>query len=65
MAAKRADYFAAGTQAVLDVDVLREGWIKVYRPSAPDAPTVFLRGEIVSVEPELRGWTFPIDDLFE
>ena len=65
MAAKRADYFAAGTQVVLDVEVLREGWIKVYRAGAPDAPTVFRRGEIVTVEPEMPGWTFPVDDLFE
>ncbi|HEX8243051.1 MAG TPA: Uma2 family endonuclease, partial [Longimicrobium sp.] len=31
MAWKRADYFAAGTQVVWDVDVLREGLIRVYR----------------------------------
>ena len=27
MAHKRADYFAAGTQVVWDVEILREGWI--------------------------------------
>jgi Uma2 family endonuclease len=65
MAAKRADYFDAGTQVVLDVDVLREGWIKVYRASSPDAPAVFRRGQIVTVDLELPGWTFPVDELFE
>ena len=65
MSHKRVDYFAAGTKAILDVDVLREGWIKVYRSSAPDAPSVFYRGDIATVEPEMPGWTFPVDDLFD
>jgi hypothetical protein len=47
------------------VEVLREGWIKVFRATAPDAPTLFRRGELVTVEPEMAGWTFPVDDLFE
>ena len=42
MAQKRADYFAAGTQVVWDVDVLREGLIRAYRATAPDAPTVYV-----------------------
>ena len=31
LARKRADYFAAGTQVVWDVDVLRTGEIRAYR----------------------------------
>src|SRR5204863_1612805 len=31
LAAKRADYFAAGTLVVWDVDVLRDGFVKAYR----------------------------------
>jgi Uma2 family endonuclease len=65
LAAKRADYFAAGTQVVLDVDALRDVGIKVHRASAPETPTVFRRGEIAHSEPELPGWTFPVDELFE
>ena len=65
MAAKRADYFAAGTRVVWDVDVLREGLIRVYRAAAPDAPTVYRRGELAEAEPALPGWTFPVDDIFE
>jgi len=65
MAAKRGDYFAAGTQVVWDVDVLREGWIGVHRARAPETPTVYRRGQVTEAEPALPGWTFPVDELFE
>ena len=65
MAQKRADYFAAGTQVVWDVDVLREELIRVYRATAPDAPTVYRRGELAEAAPALPGWSFPVDDIFE
>jgi Uma2 family endonuclease len=65
MAQKRADYFAAGTQVVWDVDVLREGLIRAYRATAPDTPTVYRRGERAEAEPALPGWSFPVDDIFE
>ncbi len=65
MVAKRADYFAAGTAVVWDVDVLREAWIAVYRAAAPDRPTVYRRGEVAEAEPALPGWTFPVVDLFD
>jgi Uma2 family endonuclease len=65
MAQKRADYFAAGTQVVWDVDVLREGLIRAYRSTAPDVPTVHRRGELAEAEPALPGWSFPVDDIFE
>jgi Uma2 family endonuclease len=45
MAAKRADYFAAGTKVVWDVDIRREGWIKSYRAGEPASPLVFKRGD--------------------
>jgi Uma2 family endonuclease len=65
IAAKRAEYFAAGTQVVWDVDVLREELVRVYRAEAPDAPAVYRRGERAEAAPALPGWTFPVDDLFE
>ena len=65
IAAKRGDYFAAGTQVVWDVDVLREGWITAYRATAPDRPSVYRRGQLAEAEPALPGWNFPVDDLFE
>jgi Uma2 family endonuclease len=63
LAHKREDYFAAGTRVVLDVEILEEGWVAVHRPGA--LPARFARGEIVVVEPELPGWRFPVDELFE
>ena len=65
LAAKRAEYFAAGTQVVWDVDVLRDGVICVYRSTASDEPRLYRRGEVAEAEPALPGWIFPVDDLFE
>ena len=65
MAHKRADYFAAGTQVVWDVEVLREGWIAVYRASAPETSTLYRRGQVAEAQPALPGWAFPVDELFE
>lgn len=64
MAAKRADYFAAGTLVVWDVEVLREGWVRVYRAMNPSEPTVYRRGDFAEAEPAVPGWTMPVDDLF-
>jgi Uma2 family endonuclease len=64
MAAKRADYFAAGTLVVWDVDVLRDEVVRVYRASDPDNPTMYHRGEAAEAEPALPGWTMAVDDLF-
>lgn len=64
MAQKRADYFAAGTLVVWDVDVLEDEVVKVYRPTDPDHPTVYRRGEMAEAEPAVPGWRMPIDDLF-
>src|SRR5947208_491617 len=41
MAAKRGEYFAAGTLVVWDVDVLKEHVIRVYRAAAPSTPTIY------------------------
>jgi Uma2 family endonuclease len=64
MAAKRADYFAAGTQVVWDVDVLREEVVRVYRASDPEHPTVYRRGEMAEAEPAVEGWRIPVDELW-
>jgi Uma2 family endonuclease len=64
MAAKRADYFAAGTLVVWDVDLLSEDVIRSYRADKPDEPKIFRRGEIADAEPAVPGWTMPVDDLF-
>lgn len=64
MAAKRADYFAAGTLVVWDVDLLSDDVVKVYRASDPDNPTVYRRGEMAEAEPAVPDWKMPVDDLF-
>lgn len=64
MAAKRADYFAAGTAVVWDVDVLRAAVVHVYRADSPTIPTTYGRGEYAEAEPALPRWTMPVSDLF-
>ena len=64
MAAKRADYFAAGTLVVWDVDVLHDHCVRVYRASDPQNPAVYGRGQIAEAEPAVPEWTFEVDDLF-
>jgi Uma2 family endonuclease len=64
MARKRADYFAAGTLVVWDVDLLSEAPVRVFRARDPENPTLYRRGELAEAEPALPGWTMPVDDLF-
>jgi Uma2 family endonuclease len=64
MARKRAEYFAAGTQVVWDVDLLNETVVRVYRASDPDNAQVYRRGETAEAEPAVPGWTMAVDDLF-
>lgn len=63
--AKRADYFAAGTQVVWDVDVLRAEEIRVYRASDPETPVIYRRGEVAEAEPAVPGWRFAVEELFD
>jgi Uma2 family endonuclease len=65
MAEKRADYFAAGTSVVWDVDLLSKDVVKVYRASDAENPTVYRRGEFAEAEPAVPGWKMAVDDLFE
>jgi len=64
MAAKRVDYFAAGTLVVWDVDLLSDDVVRVYRASDPQRATIYRRGQIAEAEPAVPGWTMPVDDLF-
>lgn len=64
MALKRADYFAAGTLVVWDVDLLGDDVVKVYRASDPEKPTIYQRGDIAEAEPAVPGWEMAVDDLF-
>lgn len=64
MARKRADYFAAGTLVVWDVDMLGVDVVRVYRTSDPHRPTIYRRGDMAEAEPALPGWRMPVEDLF-
>lgn len=63
MASKRADYFAAGTIVVWDVDPIAETVAK-YTAYSPEVPVVFTRGQIADAEPALPGWSLNLDKLF-
>jgi Uma2 family endonuclease len=63
MAAKRDDYFEAGTLVVWDVDPIADRIIK-YRFDAPDQPEVFIRGQVADAEPAVSGWTMLVDTIF-
>ena len=64
MAAKRADYFAAGTLVVWDVDLLSKDVVRVYRSTDPERATIYHCGEIAEAEPAVPGWTLAVNDLF-
>ena len=60
MAAKRADYFEAGTSVVWDVDPIA-GEIRSYRASSPDRPLLFAAGSQADAEPAVPGWSVAVD----
>lgn len=63
MAAKRADYFLAGTQVVWDVDP-RARCVRVYRADTPEAPVAFHEAELADAEPAVPGWRMAVVDVF-
>jgi Uma2 family endonuclease len=65
MAAKRADYFAAGASVVWDVDALRNETIMVYRANSQGTPTIYGRNDVAEAEPAVPGWKFAVNELFD
>jgi Uma2 family endonuclease len=63
IAARRADYFEAGTAIVWDVDS-RARVVRAYRHDAPDRPTVFGPGQEADAEPAVPGWRIAVDLIF-
>jgi Uma2 family endonuclease len=63
MAEKRADYFAAGTEVVWDVDPVNE-CVHVYRKTEPTQPTTYRRGQAAEAEPAVPGWRMAVDQIF-
>jgi Uma2 family endonuclease len=62
MAAKRANYFEAGTAVVWDVDP-KSRLVRAYRATAPDHPTVFGPGQVADAEPAVPGWRLAVDTI--
>ena len=61
-ASKRADYFAAGTLVVWDVDPVA-GVVDGYSSSAPGSPRRFGPGDEADAEPALPGWRVAVDRI--
>lgn len=61
MAAKRAEYFEAGTKVVWDVDP-EAGVVRRYRPGEEN-PAEFGAGSEADAEPAVPGWRLPVDWL--
>jgi Uma2 family endonuclease len=62
-AAKRSDYFEAGTLVVWDVDPIADQVLK-YRSGAPDEPVTFSRSQVADAEPAAPNWTMAVDAIF-
>jgi Uma2 family endonuclease len=65
MADKRADYFAAGTKVVWDVDLLGDDVVRKFTHDSPLSPTMFRRDQEADAEPAVPGWRFAVRELFE
>jgi Uma2 family endonuclease len=63
MAAKRADYFAAGTLVVWDVDPLAQT-VAVYKAGNPLEPVTYHQGDVAEAEPAVPGWRMPVAEIF-
>jgi Uma2 family endonuclease len=63
MAAKRADYFAAGTLVVWDVDPIAER-VHVHRAADPTVAATYGRGQVAEAEPAVPGWRVAVDAIF-
>ncbi len=64
LAAKIADYFAAGTLVVWDVDLRSEAVVTKHTARDSNPPLVFRRDEIADAEPAVSGWRLAVNDLF-
>ncbi len=63
MRQKRADYFAAGTLVVWDVDVRDEPVVRKYSAATPGEPVTFTADEAADAEPAVPGWSMAVRDL--
>lgn len=59
---KIAEYFAAGTRAVWDVDLLGESVVTLHQPNIE--PQTFRRGDVADAGDALEDWTMRVDEIF-
>lgn len=62
IAARREDYFQAGTAVVWDVDTRAEevrSWVR-----GAMAPRVYVRGQVADAGPAVPGWSINVDEVF-
>jgi Uma2 family endonuclease len=62
IALKIADYFAAGTLAVWDVDLLAQDVVRLHLADFP--VQVFTRGDIAHAADAVPNWSIPVENLF-
>lgn len=62
LAAKRADYFEAGTRVVWEIDLLAR---KIFSYNTPNMSAIFTTGQIADAEPAVPGWHISVDEIFE
>jgi Uma2 family endonuclease len=65
IAAKIADYFAAGTAVVWDVDLLNPDLIRKFTSAKPAEPLIYRAGDIADAEPAVPGWRLKVDILLK
>ncbi len=63
IAAKRIDYFEAGTEMVWEVDS-KDRCIHSYIAREPDRPRIFRLGQTADAEPAVPGWRIAVDWIF-
>ncbi|WP_165245027.1 Uma2 family endonuclease [Paludisphaera soli] len=63
MAAKRADYFEAGTLVVWDVDPIG-GMVRKYRTDDAARPIEFVPDQEADAEPAVPGWRLAVERIF-
>ena len=62
---ERADYFAAGTFAVWDVDLLDPvSTVGLHEAARPGDPRRFGRGQTADAGAAVPDWSMPVDELF-
>jgi Uma2 family endonuclease len=58
-----ADYFAAGSLVVWDVDLLGPDVVRMYILDRPTEPVIFRRGDLADAAPAVPAWRMEVEGL--